>query len=65
MARFCQPSRNIFENKMTSFQRLLTPIMDHKLSIDMNWFDVGIASEKRDRMKVIQVYWPQYPSGHF
>ena len=27
MACFCQPSRNVCENKMTSFQLLLMPIM--------------------------------------
>ena len=35
VARFCQPSRNVFENRMTSFQLLLTPVLDQKLSVHM------------------------------
>ena len=34
VARFCQTSRNVFENKMTSFQWLLTPRI-YKLSVNM------------------------------
>ena len=30
---------NIFENKTTSFQWLLMPIMDHKLSVNMIWIE--------------------------
>ena len=34
MAHSCQPSRNVFENKI-SFQSLLTPLIDNKLSVNM------------------------------
>ena len=32
---FCQPSGNVFESEMTSFQRLLTPVIDLQLSVNM------------------------------
>ena len=34
VARFCQPSGNIFESKITSFQ-WLTPIIGRKLLVNM------------------------------
>ena len=40
MARFCYPSGNVFENKMTSFQQLLTLIMDHKLKCVQRKLDI-------------------------
>ena len=44
VARFCQPSRNVFENKMTSSQWLSTPVMDHELSVNMMWITSSLMS---------------------
>ena len=43
VARFCWPSRNVFEDSDIFSMIILTSIMDHKLSVNILKFDVRIA----------------------
>ena len=73
MARFCKPSGNLLENRMTSFQ---TPKMDHKLSVkdvhrgqrlttdffkpfELTILVVTISISRK------KIFLPWFPGGHF